>query len=868
MWPWRRRSPRAVQRSTADAPGPPTDEPTTEPGAGTTQDTPDRVRGEPPAWQSLPPLQRITPDEPRLNLPETFSASLAAWRDPSYLAPLGHLVGPAEPAGVLHDTAVPVSGPSPTVPEPVGRPVGGDLGPLPLATPPPVIRRPAHSLQRQVTGGSAAGSWPEPPPAEPSRAVPVAPVTVSRLLTAPAPPEELHLPTVDEPVELPEPTGRDDLANRDAPTGADTFGAATTSTLGRDDQAADDAHPTTSASAPAGTARPGVGDPRPATVDLPVQRVAGDGPRPARRLGLGEPIVSPLLPPAPRPTEDVVTPARARTVPGAGGTPLVQRSRAGDGQAPPAQRPGAGDGVAPLVQRSPADAGGTVAGPTTSPDNPVPPHDPAPLVGDGVPTVSRLGPEPPPAGLGPSPTAPGPGPGSADGDRSTAAGMPVAGLRHHDAGPTPPAGDASSGGPTPVQRFAPPDDRPPDSDESGVTTTAPLLGEPVPTSPGNGPAAATRGDTPAADPTGPGAGRVGGDLPVVARLTSATPTVPDSHSQRSTAPTAADIGRSPGGADPSAGTGVPTATDPGGGPGLTSLVGGSGSSTPDLTGDPADRAGPGEAGRGDAPLPLVVARLVGDRPTRLVTGVQADSTPPSRPAVQRVTWQRAEAPAPAGGGRTEPSGVVDRYAPPAAAREPAVTVDRYTLPEPAAAVDRYPTSVPTVQLTPSSPLPTGLGRAASGTPLPAGSDGGGLPPVQRWVGALPAAPLPAAPRDGTPAGPQPPSATPPSAYLWAAAPGPVVQRAEPVDAAPPVGVPPVVDALPPGDPPAPPAPPAVVASPGDGGTAGPPAAPGAAPAGGVEPEELLKKLYDPLLRRLKTELRLDRERHGVLGGPG
>jgi hypothetical protein len=31
-----------------------------------------------------------------------------------------------------------------------------------------------------------------------------------------------------------------------------------------------------------------------------------------------------------------------------------------------------------------------------------------------------------------------------------------------------------------------------------------------------------------------------------------------------------------------------------------------------------------------------------------------------------------------------------------------------------------------------------------------------------------------------------------------------------------------------------------------------------------EPEELLKKLFDPLLRRLKTELRLDRERRGAL----
>ncbi|NUT93604.1 MAG: hypothetical protein HOY78_16455 [Saccharothrix sp.] len=33
---------------------------------------------------------------------------------------------------------------------------------------------------------------------------------------------------------------------------------------------------------------------------------------------------------------------------------------------------------------------------------------------------------------------------------------------------------------------------------------------------------------------------------------------------------------------------------------------------------------------------------------------------------------------------------------------------------------------------------------------------------------------------------------------------------------------------------------------------------------GVEPDELVKKLYDPLLRRLKAELWLDRERRGLL----
>jgi len=37
----------------------------------------------------------------------------------------------------------------------------------------------------------------------------------------------------------------------------------------------------------------------------------------------------------------------------------------------------------------------------------------------------------------------------------------------------------------------------------------------------------------------------------------------------------------------------------------------------------------------------------------------------------------------------------------------------------------------------------------------------------------------------------------------------------------------------------------------------------AATAGGT-PEELLAKLFDPLLRRLKAELRLDRERRGSL----
>jgi hypothetical protein len=42
------------------------------------------------------------------------------------------------------------------------------------------------------------------------------------------------------------------------------------------------------------------------------------------------------------------------------------------------------------------------------------------------------------------------------------------------------------------------------------------------------------------------------------------------------------------------------------------------------------------------------------------------------------------------------------------------------------------------------------------------------------------------------------------------------------------------------------------------------AAGAAASGSGAEPEELLKKLFDPLLRRIKAELRLDRDRRGVL----
>ncbi|NBE84937.1 hypothetical protein [Micromonospora rubida] len=890
MWPWRRRTQETAQRSTADVPAPPTDS------------SPARTRSEPPAWQSLPPLQRVTPDEPRLNLPDTFTGSLAAWRDPSYLAPLGHLVGAAEPAGVLHETAVPVSEPHRSVPEPVGRTHGDHPEPLPLATPSADSRPPAPSLQRQAAGPPGTTPVPEHPLAVPAqgRAVPVEPVTVSRLLTAPPPPEELLLPAVDRPVDPTPRAARPDAASPETPT----LGSAAA------------AGPLTPGST--GTLTPGSAGP--SAPDLPVQRLVGDGPRPPRRLGLGEPIVSPVLPPVPRPTGDAAPPSVQRSTAGQG-PEQVRRSAAGEGQAGSPLPPAA----APPVQRSPAGGSGPVtepgatgrpadasdagnagdAGDAGDTGGVAPASDSTTLVGSRAVTVSRLDTEAFPIGLGPSPVGPQAEAGTADGGENLVGGppppvegLPLAGTPRGDAPPARWAGgaaDPGTGGPAPVQTFVPPagettaggetppsGDTPPsgettasgDTPPSGETTAggdvpagaagmAPLLGGPpasVPSggaSSAGGPAAGAQAVEPAG---GPGAGSGGPDLPVVARLaTSGTPTgpraegpsagtgpvslteasagtgpVPHTEASAGTGPvphsgaSAGTVDPYDGGPSPVGGgaAGWEAVTD--GGPEVAGLVGGDGGAAA----GPAGPEGVDAGGSPSPPLPLVVARLVGDRPPALLTGAGPVAPLPDRPAVQRVTWQRDEPPADGGRAGTtadpERAVPVDLYPPPAA-------------PDPSTA----PGTVPGIA--PGTAASTGAARSTSA------EAGGGLPPVQRWVGAIPGTPSARRPqgRDTAPPGP------PLSAYTMGELSGPVVQRAEPADDAAP---PPLVDA---------PAPPAAAPPPDSGGAAaGRPAAPGAAPGGGAEPEELLKKLYDPLLRRLKTELRLDRERHGALGGPG
>lgn len=842
MWPWRRRSRRTAQRSTAGTPAP------------TTASPPPVRRPAPPAWQGLPPIQRTTADEPRLNVPEAFTSSLAAWRDPSYLAPLGHLVGDAEPAGVLHGAAVPVDKPAAPEPAQLG---GDDRASLPLATPAAGTRRGAPSVQRRVA--PAYGHLAAPDLPRRTEPVPVEPITVNRLLTAPQPPVELRLPTVDRPAD---PAQR--AADTDPPEPDDSPAEATESPTGSAQQPAESTQrpveasppepvrpveaPTLGQDAPASAAPAGVTGPdvalpapsppvrpvaaggeRPAP-SLPVQRSAA--PRPLRRLGLGEPIVSPPLSPPAVPAPTTLHPAATREVSPTQHVPPAQH-------VPPIQRVPAGEAGPALVHRPPpaateavtagdgADAGHRRAGGDTAQQN-AEGSAPTPATAEGTTAAQDTT-------TTESATAPEGSTATGAGGHAGLVGEAVVARLTVDAADGPAVDPTSAGTDWPVfaQTFVRPDDAP----VSTAARSAPLLAQPpaaTPPTPGGGLAEAPgRGGRVTDSAGGPPAREPGRDLPVVSRLEASTAqptmgtadggtgsfggTVPGRHADRLDAPHEPPHSeRETDGFDAGSGT-------TGAEPAVAGLVGGYGEA-PDA---PSDDACAGQPIDAPAPPPLVVARLVGDRPVRLLTETPASTAPaPARPTVQRVTWQRAETPAP-----ITPTAVPAPSTPTVA-------------------------PVPDVRRPQPSPLGPPAAPAAHVAPedVPAATED---VPVRRWIGVLPgAAGDPPVAYPGT--GPKPATAAPDRDPT-----GPIVQRVEPADPPPPIDVPP------PAEPPAPPT--AASPPPGDAPTVPDPAAPGQAALGapaGLEPEELLKKLYDPLLRRLKTELRLDRERHGVLGGPG
>ena len=191
------------------------------------------------AWRELPPVQRTTGDLDLLTDPGGFRASLDSWKDVSLSGPVGHLVDPGAPAGLLYGVAAPVEPPTaatrgaarPSVPEPPSLP-----GP---AVPPGAgTTRPAVALQRVPDGGplttaAGPGSGParhligEPvaPDATaapavralPSPAVlPLPPAPVQRALDLPRSPSAQHL-GVGEPLAGLPPTAQRSPAARSAP---------------------------------------------------------------------------------------------------------------------------------------------------------------------------------------------------------------------------------------------------------------------------------------------------------------------------------------------------------------------------------------------------------------------------------------------------------------------------------------------------------------------------------------------------------------------------------------------------------------------------------------------------------------------------
>ncbi|MGH3980407.1 MAG: hypothetical protein ACRDRZ_15605, partial [Pseudonocardiaceae bacterium] len=363
-----------------------------------------------PAWTAAPPIQRSFDTLRPVSPQQEFAGSLVSWRDPSFLAPLGHLVSPDAPAGVIHRLIEPAA-------PPTARPAGPALA---FAAAPPragVVQRMLAAISPRASQESEppppmpgsgvpsrtrlAAPLPNPPPA-PDPVVPSAsrPVPVQRsapgpaqLMQAPPPPS---LPVLELPVQ---PTGTETASETtpepepDAVDGAPLPTAEPPPSGDGDDQEA----PTLGMELPTSGTRPtgvdggvsgsaGATEPegratapvpevsgRPAPPHPTVQRTVETGPLPpaappetttgdataSRRLGLGPPL-----------TPDAVTAQRVPASPVA--TPPVA--------------------VPPLPPRptDPPELRGTGPVEGTGPDDsPLPAEEIAPLVGESGPVAAQ-----------------------------------------------------------------------------------------------------------------------------------------------------------------------------------------------------------------------------------------------------------------------------------------------------------------------------------------------------------------------------------------------------------------------------------------------------------------------------------------------
>ncbi|QXV57873.1 hypothetical protein [Amycolatopsis sp. TNS106] len=781
-----------------------------EPGSPSESPAPATLPSARAEWRALPPIQRVVAEHPLINPVQRFSSSLTSWRSPAYLEQLGHRVGPAEPAGVIDGLARTAGTPAPDM---------------------PVVQRSARKrgvLSRLWGMSVQRAAEPDPPES-----------------TTVAPREEA---VAEEPSpEEPSPEG------------------------------------------------PGPAyDPAPAFVLPSVAVRPREADRPSMPLTSAEPSVIPASPPV-RTVQAVrpETPMAPLHPPG----PADEQSSV---DSPDDVEPAAVDTPAPEPDL--ADTGSVETAPVPALPLPAPPPvvepaasgktPPGEPVRSALPVVQRTGQagtSPRRLGLG-APIVPEPGetrtpvpqpaepaavepevPVPAAEDRAADTDAPLTGAVETTAVPAPLAEETApvaDDAPRPVARIAEGSDRSPAAasvetptpgGSASVSVSRASATEPVQRS-SIGPALPSRPPSPTRqDPQSSGAPvfkpvqRLRDDSPgkfaeesqiTASRAVSPQPSLPMVPLSRSSPITAFDA--------------LEAAEPPG-------MPGGSAStaSAPDRTAPtsplPVARAVDNVAA--SSPVP---ATIPASRPTLTAPADERRGESAQLPAlaVSRVVEARRSASSPLPSVR-----VLDGSAPPEVQRahEPSLAVAE-------------PHATRTVLLTPAA------GQEAGGVAHPLRA----ALPVSRIADRQDPAPRPFSPRTGNPVSAEGTAPLPVAGIVEATPPGqngrpstrdvsPTVRRAAPGERAdhgksvvldlPPVVVTrqaeaSVVQREPEAAPPEPVAPPVGEPEPAAPSVAGPSAVAARAPQ--PETEELVKKLFDPLLRRLKTELRLDRERRGAL----
>ena len=471
-WPWERvpwgrgRGADASDASAGDAAGPASG--SAEPGDGSAFRS--APASAPAAWTRLPPLQRSVSDTTAIAPPSAFRSSLTTHQNPSFLAPLGHLVDPEGPGGVVGGLASSVGGPIPyegvdelRVPDRPARPAApavqrriATLRPDSPVAPEPDVAIPTSDRaggiadvdSATLTPGhldvSGAGSGEASAAETPAPA----PLVVARLADAPESPQSVQSP---QPVQAPQPLQSPQSDLVDSAHEAEPSLSATLGAGGAESIATADPSPIPSAAPFSVSAPVPVPAPERAQVPLPVavQRTADpaiSGPRSttvARQVG-GTTTPATLRPVTPSGAAPPAGPLDELVVARSAAEPAVQRLDRQSAAEVQVERAASAPQPAPEASTPEAAAPEAVA-PDPSTPEPLAPEPPTTdavttgLLASGPPLVSTTRSDPTegvpaaPVGGDSTPLTVASGPHQSVGDRPDAA-APVRGPCAHPAG--------------------------------------------------------------------------------------------------------------------------------------------------------------------------------------------------------------------------------------------------------------------------------------------------------------------------------------------------------------------------------------------------------------------------------------------------